>query len=164
MNNKIESFKAVMGNYPTGVTVVTAYNEANEPMGMTVNSFASVSLDPLLILWSIDKNAGSYEDFLKVDRFSVNILAADQSDICQLFASRVADRFSQCEWKKSDLDLPVLHDSLATLQCKVYKKVEAGDHTIMIGEVLDIQNNEKDPLLYHKRTFGPVPETFYSKA
>ncbi|MDS9473236.1 flavin reductase family protein [Sporosarcina pasteurii] len=164
MDNKIESFKSVMGNYPTGVTVVTAFNEQNEPMGLTVNSFASVSLDPLLILWSIDKNAGSYEDFLKVERFSVNILASDQGDICQLFASRVADRFAQCEWEKSELSLPVLKDSLATLQCKVHQKVEAGDHTIMIGEVVDIQNNEKDPLLYHKRTFGQIPKTFYPQS
>lgn len=164
MDNKIESFKSVMGNYPTGVTVVTAFNEQNEPMGLTVNSFASVSLDPLLILWSIDKNAGSYEDFLKVERFSVNILASDQGDICQLFASRVADRFAQYEWEKSELSLPVLKDSLATLQCKVHQKVEAGDHTIMIGEVVDIQNNEKDPLLYHKRTFGQIPKTFYPQS
>ncbi|AOV06739.1 flavin reductase family protein [Sporosarcina ureilytica] len=164
MDNKIESFKSVMGNYPTGVTVVTAFNEQNEPMGLTVNSFASVSLDPLLILWSIDKNAGSYDDFLKVERFSVNILAADQGDICQLFASRVADRFAQCEWEKSELSLPVLKDSLATLQCKVHQKVEAGDHTIMIGEVVDIQNNDKNPLLYHKRTFGQIPETFYPQS
>lgn len=164
MDNKIESFKSVMGNYPTGVTVVTAFNEENEPMGLTVNSFASVSLDPLLILWSIDKNAGSYEEFMKVEQFSVNILASDQGDLCQLFASRVSDRFAQCDWEKSNLNLPVLNDSLATIQCKVYKRVEAGDHTIMIGEVLDIKNNEKNPLLYHKRTFGQIPETFYPQS
>ena len=156
MDNKIESFRKAMGSYPTGVTVVTAYNEDNEPMGLTVNSFASVSLDPLLILWSIDKRVSSYDAFLKVDHFSVNILASDQGDLCNLFASRVPDRFGQCDWEKSELALPVLKDTLATLQCKVYNKVEAGDHTIMIGEVLDIQNSDKEPLLYHKRTLGHV--------
>lgn len=164
MENKIESFKKALGNYPTGVTVVTAYNENNEPMGLTVNSFASVSLDPLLILWSIDKRVGTYDEFLKVDRFSVNILASDQAELCNLFASRVPDRFGQCEWEKSSLDLPVLKDTLATLQCKVHNRVEAGDHTIMIGEVLEIDNSDKTPLLYHNRTIGAIPETFYTKA
>ncbi len=164
MDTQIENFKKAMGSYPTGVTVVTAYNEENEPMGLTVNSFASVSLDPLLILWSIDKRVSSYDAFLKVDRFSVNILASDQSDLCNLFASRVPDRFGQCDWEKSELALPVLKDTLATLQCKVHKQVKAGDHTIMIGEVLDIQNSDREPLLYHKRTFGPIPESFYEES
>lgn len=158
---KIERFKQAMGSYPTGVTVVTALNEQNKPMGLTVNSFASVSLDPLLILWSIDNRVSTYKDFLKTDKFAVNILASDQSDLCTLFASRVDDRFGQCDWKESDLNLPVLSDALAVLQCKVFKKVDAGDHTIMIGEVIDIHNEEKEPLLYHRRKFGPIPAEFY---
>lgn len=164
MENKIENFKKALGNYPTGVTVVTAYNEQNEPMGLTVNSFASVSLDPLLILWSIDKRVSTYDAFLQVDRFSVNILAEDQVALCNLFASHVPDRFGQCEWEKSSLELPVLKNTLATLQCKVHNRVEAGDHMIMIGEVLDIDNSDKAPLLYHNRTIGAIPETFYTKA
>ncbi|WP_391207103.1 flavin reductase family protein [Psychrobacillus sp. L4] len=166
MENKIEQiemFKAAMGNYPTGVTVVTAFNQEGKPMGMTVNSFASVSLEPLLILWSIDKRVYSYDDFLKVDKFTVNILAADQGDLCTLFSSKVEDRFSQCDWKKSELNLPVLSDSLAVLQCKVFKQIEAGDHTVLIGEVLDIQNESKEPLLYHRRTIGAIPEEFYNR-
>lgn len=164
MENKLDqvaSFKAAMGNYPTGVTVVTAYNSDGNPMGLTVNSFASVSLEPLLILWSIDKRVYSYEEFLKVDKFTVNILAADQGDICNLFASKVEDRFAECEWYKSELHLPVLSNSLATLECKVFNKVEAGDHTIMIGEVLHIQNATKEPLLYHRRNIGAIPTDFY---
>ncbi|WP_172373626.1 flavin reductase family protein [Sporosarcina jiandibaonis] len=150
-----------MGSYPTGVTVVTAFDENDKPMGLTVNSFASVSLEPLLILWSINKGAGSYQDFLKVEKFAVNILASDQADLCTLFSSKVEDRFGECDWKKSELNLPILSDSLAALQCKVFKKVDAGDHTIMIGEVLDIHNEEKEPLLYHRRTIGAIPEEFY---
>ena len=158
---KIADFKQAMGNYPTGVTVVTAFDENNKPMGLTVNSFASVSIDPLLILWSIDDAAGSYDDFQKVDKFAVNILASDQADLCNLFSSRVEDRFAECEWKKSELNLPVLDGALAVLQCKVFKKVDAGDHTIMIGEVLNIHNEEKEPLLYHRRKIGGIPEEFY---
>jgi flavin reductase (DIM6/NTAB) family NADH-FMN oxidoreductase RutF len=159
--DQIDRFKQAMGNYPTGVTVVTAFDENDKPMGLTVNSFASVSLEPLLVLWSINNGAGSYKDFLKTEKFAVNILASDQEDLCTLFSSRVEDRFGDCDWKKSELDLPILSDSLAVLQCKVFKKVDAGDHTIMIGEVLDIHNEEKEPLLYHRRTIGAIPETFY---
>ncbi|MEK4484460.1 flavin reductase family protein [Psychrobacillus sp. FSL H8-0484] len=164
MENKIEqvaSFKAAMGNYPTGVTVVTAFNQEGKPMGLTVNSFASVSLEPLLILWSIDKRVYSYEEFFKVDKFTVNILAADQGDLCTLFSSKIEDRFSKCVWIKSELDLPVLAGTLATLQCKVFSRIDAGDHTTIIGEVVNIQNEDKEPLLYHRRTIGAIPEEFY---
>ena len=106
---KIERFKKALGNYPTGVTVVTAFDQNGKPMGLTVNSFASVSLDHLLlILWSIDKRVSTYEEFIKTDKFSVNILAADQSDLCTLFSSKVADRFSQCDWNESENNLPIL--------------------------------------------------------
>ncbi|QFF97766.1 flavin reductase [Psychrobacillus glaciei] len=159
---QIEIFKAAMGNYPTGVTVVTAFNQEGKPMGMTVNSFTSVSLDPLLILWSIDKRVYAYNDFLKADKFTVNILAADQGVLCTLFSSKVEDRFSQCDWKTSELNLPVLSGSLAVLQCKVHKQIEAGDHTVLIGEVLDIQNDSKEPLLYHRRNIGAISDAFYN--
>jgi len=159
---QITRFRQAMGNYPTGVTVVTAFDENQKPMGLTVNSFASVSLEPLLILWSIDKRVTSFDSFLKVDKFTVNILAADQEKLCTLFSSKVDDRFGKCDWKESELNLPVLSNTLATLQCKVFQQVEAGDHIIMIGEVLDIQNTSKEPLLYHNRTLGEIPKEFYN--
>ncbi len=159
---QVARFKEAMGNYPTGVTVVTALDENNKPMGMTVNSFASVSLEPLLILWSIDKRSHSYQSFLNAEKFSVNILGADQSELCTLFSSKVEDRFSQCDWKESDLNLPVLTNSLSVLQCKTVQQVEAGDHMILIGEVLKIQNENKEPLLYHRRKVGGIPEEFYN--
>lgn len=162
MENKIDQFKTAMGNYPTGVTVITTYNRAGEPIGLTVNSFASVSLEPTLILWSIDSRVSSYDEFMTVDRFAVNILAADQGDVCKTFASRIEDRFGQVQWEKSALELPILQDTLATLECKIHTRVDAGDHTTIIGEILDITNRDKKPLLYHKRHFGEIPETFYA--
>ncbi len=161
-NEQVIKYRQVMGNYPTGVTVVTALNDSEQPIGLTVNSFASVSLDPLLILWSIDKNVGTYEEFLKTDRFAVNILASHQGDLCTLFATRGEDRFAKCEWEQSALNLPVLSNTLAVLQCKTYRQVDAGDHMILIGEVVDIQNADKEPLLYHQRKFGEIPKSFYN--
>ena len=83
---QIDRFKQAMGNYPTGVTVVTAFDDNNKPMGLTVTSFASVSLDPLLILWSINDGAGSYNDFLHSEKFAVNILTSDHAVLCTLFS------------------------------------------------------------------------------
>ena len=154
-------FKKALGNYPTGVTVVTTFDKQNNPIGLTVNSFASVSLDPLLILWSIDKKSSSYPVFLEVEKFAVNILAEDQARICNLFASKVENRFSQCKWEESERQLPLIANSLSRLECKVVEKIEAGDHIIFIGEVLHIHNEDKDPLLYHRRSVGAIPASFY---
>lgn len=153
---QISLFKEVMSNYPTGVSVITTYDTEQQPVGLTVNSFSSVSLNPLLILWSIDKNSTSYETFLQTGNFSVNILAADQTELCKLFATQHVNRFAQCEWRHSTGNLPVLSDPAAILQCEVYEKIEAGDHTIIIGQVFDIINNDVEPLLYHKRGFKNI--------
>lgn len=156
-----EAFKKAMGNYPTGVTVVTTFNNQREPVGLTVNSFASVSLDPLLILWSIDKKSSSYQVFLEAEKFAVNILADDQADLCTIFSSKIEDRFSQCDWRESDRELPLLDHALSQLECQTVNKIHAGDHVILIGKVLHIHNENKEPLLYHRRNLGPIPSDFY---
>nr|WP_077620311.1 flavin reductase family protein [Bacillus sinesaloumensis] len=158
---KVQTFKDVMGNYPTGVTVVTTTDENGVPLGLTVNSFASVSLDPLLILWSIDKRVSTYDIFTKTDKFAVHVLAGDQADICALFASKGTDRFGNCEWEMSDNNLPILKGAAGVLHCKTIKTVEAGDHMILIGEVVKVENDSKPPLLYHNRKFDRIPDEFY---
>ncbi|WP_066255827.1 flavin reductase family protein [Neobacillus drentensis] len=160
--NQQNLFKEVMGNYPTGVTIVTTCDEDGNPVGLTVNSFASVSLDPLLILWSIDHRVSSLNAFKMADGFVVHVLAGDQQKLCQLFASRNSDRFSSCNWSLSSQNLPILENTFAVLECKKYKQVEAGDHTILIGEVTNITVHEKEPMLYHRRHFGPIPAEFHS--
>lgn len=156
-------FKEVMGNYPTGVTVCTTTDEHGNPLGLTVNSFASVSIDPLLILWSIDKGVSSYEPFVKAGRFAVNILAEDQGDICLLFATKGTDRFNNCEWTMSQNKLPIIAGTAGVMECETYQTIDAGDHTIFIGKVVGIKNNNKQPLMYHKRKFGSIPEQFYQQ-
>ncbi|MFC4354032.1 flavin reductase family protein [Chryseomicrobium palamuruense] len=160
----VSQFKQALGNYPTGVTVVTANDPQGNPIGMTVNSFASVSIDPLLILWSIDRNAYHFDAFTQAKTFNVNILAADQSDVCMLFASRVEDRFGKCEWHNGTNGVAVLKNVASQLECNVYNTVDAGDHIILIGEVTSIVNEEKEPLLYHKRLFGKIPDAFYQQS
>jgi flavin reductase (DIM6/NTAB) family NADH-FMN oxidoreductase RutF len=155
------TFKSVMGNYPTGVTVVTTIDKDGTPVGLTVNSFASVSLDPTLVLWSIDHKVSTLDIFTGADKFAIHTLAGDQGDICSLFASKGVDRFANCDWSLSEHGLPIISGAYAVLQCKSFKQIEAGDHTILIGEVIDIHHEDKEPLLYHKRKFGSIPEEFY---
>ena len=156
-------FKKALGNYPTGVTVITTFDRNNKPVGLTANSFASVSIDPLLILWSLDKNSSLYDPFIQTSKFAINILADDQENLCTLFASKVPDRFGQCVWEESAQQLPVFPGALSQLECEVYNKIDAGDHIIFIGKVIHITNEDKNPLLYHKRNFGAIPEEFYKK-
>lgn len=154
-------FKEVMGNYPTGVTVVTSTSKEGEPVGLTVNSFASVSLDPMLILWSIDHDVSSLEEFKNASGFVVHILAGDQQELCKTFASK-KDRFQYTDWSLSKYSFPILTNTFSVIQCNTFKQVEAGDHTILIGEVVDIQiDRNKEPMMYHRRKFGPIPSEFY---
>lgn len=147
-------FKEIMGSYPTGVTVVTTTDKDNNPFGLTVNSFASVSLDPLLVLWSIIKGSGSYEVFKKADRFAINILAGDQEQVCWDFAGRAEDRFKKNDWKMSTNNIPIIGNTFAVFECEKFQTIEAGDHDILIGKVIDLQKNEKEPMLYYQRNVG----------
>ena len=159
--DKQATFKSIMGNYPTGVCVITSTTNEGVPVGLTVNSFASVSLDPTLILWSIDKRVSTYEVFNNMKNFVVHILGSEQASICSLFATKDVDRFSQCKWEMSTNNQPIISDCAAILECQTFQTVDAGDHLIIIGEVTNLQNNEKNPLMYHRRKFGPIPEQFY---
>jgi flavin reductase (DIM6/NTAB) family NADH-FMN oxidoreductase RutF len=160
---KQQLFKEAMGNYPTGVTIITAVTEDGSPVGLTVNSFASVSLDPLLVLWSIDHKVSSIDAFVNGGKFAIHILAGDQQQLCKDFSSKNVDRFSTCEWNYSENHLPVIENTFAVLECKTHQTIVAGDHTILIGQVINIQvNSEKDPMLYHRRHFSSIPPEFYA--
>lgn len=160
---RVAMFKKALGNYPTGISVVTAIDENNEPIGLTVNSFASVSIDPLLVLWSIDQSVTTYDTFRKIDKFAINILAANQRELAVLFSTKEEERFDNCEWTLSESGLPLLTDAMATLECDTFKTVEVGDHTTLFGHVKQVDATEKAPLLYHRRHIGPFPEEFYNK-
>ncbi|MFA8438571.1 flavin reductase family protein [Pueribacillus sp. YX66] len=152
-------YREIMGSYPTGVTIITTLDVNNKPVGLTVNSFASVSLDPLMILWCIDKNSGSIETFKITNKFAVNILAGNQKEACWVFASRnETDRFAKVNWELSSNDLPILNDVFGVLECKKVDEIDAGDHMILIGEVINLQKNDTDPMLYFRRKVGSIRE------
>jgi flavin reductase (DIM6/NTAB) family NADH-FMN oxidoreductase RutF len=162
ISEKQALFKQALGNYPTGVTIITTTTEEGTPVGLTVNSFASVSLDPLMVLWSIDHKVSSLETFKNRGKFAIHILAGEQQELCSTFASKNVDRFSKCNWSLSERELPIIEGVFAVLECETHQAVEAGDHTILIGNVMNISIDEsKDPMLYHRRKFGPIPSSFY---
>lgn len=142
------SLKKSLGMFSTGVAVVTTIDEKNNPVGMTVNSFASVSLNPPLVLWSIDKKQPSYNIFLNADGYAVNILTKKQNDLCLNFSSPVEDKFKNVKWCLSDNGYPIIHDTLAWFDCVKWNYYNGGDHQILVGEVKSHYHSENEPLLY----------------
>jgi flavin reductase (DIM6/NTAB) family NADH-FMN oxidoreductase RutF len=141
-------FRDGLGCYPTGVTVVTTRDAHGQPRGFTANSFTSVSLDPPLISVCLAKTAHSHAVFSAAAAFAIHILSEAQKPISSLFASKVADKFEQCQWRDGHGGVPLIQDSLATFECKTWQLVDAGDHTILIGKVVGLEHSPGRPLGY----------------
>ena len=141
-------YRKSLGMFSTGITVVTTLDEENNPIGMTVNSFASVSLDPPLVLWSIDKKQPSYKTFLNSKGYAVNILSKKQLELCNHFSSPLENKFQSLEWKLSSNGFPLLSNSLAWFDCTTWERYSGGDHKILVARVNSYDSIEADPLTY----------------
>lgn len=150
------AFRRALGNFATGVTVVTAADASGRKVGVTANSFNSVSLDPPLVLWSIDKRSNSHEVFEQASHFAVNVLAADQIDLSNNFARSKEDRFAEIEFEPGEGGSPVFADCSARFHCEKYQQVDGGDHWIMIGKVVAFDDFGRSPLLYHQGAYSMV--------
>ncbi|OLS60710.1 p-hydroxyphenylacetate 3-hydroxylase reductase component [Pseudomonas putida] len=150
------AFRRALGNFATGVTVVTADDGRGNKVGVTANSFNSVSLDPPLILWSLDKRSSSLATFDAASHFAVNILAADQIDLSNNFAKPRDDRFGGIAHQAGAGGAPILSDCSANFQCEKYQMVDGGDHWIMIGKVVAFEDCGRSPLLYHQGAYSMV--------
>ena len=148
-----DRLRSAFGSYVTGVTVVTARTEGGEPVGFTANSFTSVSLDPALLLICIGKNLSSYQVFSTTNSFAVNILGSDQKLLAQRFAKFKGNRFEDLNWQYSELDSPLLEDSCAWFDCTVFKRVEAGDHDVLIGQIHNFSDHGENGLGYFRHEF-----------
>ena len=158
IENQVDTraFRRALGNLATGVTVVTAADASGRKVGVTANSFNSVSLDPPLILWSIDKRSTSHAVFEAATHFAVNVLAADQIDLSNNFARPREDRFAEIEYQAGAGGAPVLADCSARFECEKYQQVDGGDHWIMIGKVVAFDDCGRSPLLYHQGAYSMV--------
>lgn len=141
-------YKNTLGLFSTGITVVTTINEYKKPIGMTVNSFASVSLKPALVLWSIDKNQPSYNSFINSKGYVVNILNKNQIDLCYIFSNPSENKFKNIEWEYSKNGFPLLSNSLAWFDCMPWANYPGGDHEILVGKVSSYDQNKSEPLTY----------------
>ena len=129
------AFRNALGRFTTGVTVVTA--QTNEgPIGITVNSFSSVSLDPPLVLWAPDKNSSRYEAFMNAKNYAIHVLANDQKSICDGFV-RSKTAFDDLDYEIDSHGIPLIAGCLAVFKCESFKQVDAGDHSIVIGKVIE---------------------------
>lgn len=149
------ALRRAMGRFATGVAVVTALDGAGQPVGITVNSLTSVSLDPPLLLWSIDRRSTSWPTFRDSASFAVNVLASDGGALCRRFSRRESDRFAGVQWRRGPLGLPLLHGSLSQLACRVWARYPGGDHEIIVGEVLSAEGRDGEPLLFHQGRLAP---------
>ena len=143
-----------LGSFATGVTIITTLGKNGQKVGMTANSFNSVSLTPPLILWSIGKSTNCFEDFMAAEAFAVHVLAEDQQDLSNRFATTGIDRFAELECTKGFLGSPILPHYSACFQCKMSHQYEGGDHIIMLGEVIEFNDNQHQPLLFHRGNYN----------
>jgi flavin reductase (DIM6/NTAB) family NADH-FMN oxidoreductase RutF len=146
-------FLRACAQFATGIAVTTVLDYSGAPVGMTVNSFTSVSLTPPLVLVCIDHKARILDSLRMSEFFAINILREDQQSLSMRFARPVEDRFDAVEWFPGETGMPLIPGALATMECTVFQRVEAGDHTIVIGEVVSAIRHEGRPLLYFSSSY-----------
>ena len=152
-------FRNAMGRFATGVTIVTCLDASGQPVGLTANSFNSLSLDPPLLLWSLRSASPSMAAFEAAPRFAVNVLTESQVELSRRFASRSEDRFADLAWALGDHGAPVLSGCAAVFECELLSHQIAGDHRLFIGRVLACTESPLPPLLFqagHYRLLGEV--------
>ena len=147
-------FRVSLGMFATGVTIVTARTSEGDMVGLTANSFNSVSLDPPLVLWSLARAAGSLPSFSAGSHYAINILAADQRDLAERFARKGADRWSGVAFTEGAGGAPLLSGAAASFECFNRSRYEEGDHVIFVGEVERCAHRlGASPLLFHGGQF-----------
>ncbi|MEK0083256.1 flavin reductase family protein [Benzoatithermus flavus] len=154
------ALRACLGCFATGVTIVTALGARGQLLGVTANSFNAVSLDPPLVLFSLDRRAYSLWDFLSTGHFAVNVLAAEQADLSARFARAREDKWSGVSWSVWDHGCPILDGCHASFECSIAYTHAGGDHVIFVGQVRRMaMDPEKAPLLYYRgryRSLAPL--------
>lgn len=142
-------FRRALGQFATGVTVVTARASDGRRVGMTVNSFSSVSLDPPLILWSLARQAPSFTDFSNATHFAVNILESKQHHLSRQFSTPLPDKYAGVDFVEGKAGVPILNGVIAQFVCRKVKQYDGGDHVIFVGEVEEYKYGEGEPLVFH---------------
>ncbi|RCW70371.1 flavin reductase [Pseudorhodoferax soli] len=154
-------FRQLLGCFPTGVAVITTTTADGKPVGLTCNSFSSVSLEPPLVLFSLRKASSLLGSFVAAERFAINILSQSQDALSGRFASsKIADKFEGVDWAPGPLGTPLIDDCLASFECRVHARHEAGDHDIFIGEVRHMGTGSSEhALVFYKGAYMMLAES-----
>ena len=155
--DEIVSLRSTLGQFPTGVAIVTALTENHQPVGMTINSFNSISLTPALVSWCIDHQAASYETFTSAANFVVTVLAEGQMELAQRFATRGTNKFRGIEVVGNDA--PIIPHGCAWFKCETYRSISLGDHTMLVGKVIEFAKTPIQPLVFRGGRFQQLVET-----
>lgn len=142
--------RRIMGHFATGVTVITTISKTGQPLGLTANAFTSVSLEPPLLLISVDKKAESYSSFEESKVFTVNILSDSQESLSRRFAVSGGNKFDGVGYRGGANGAAILNDALAFIECRLYATFDGGDHTLYLGEVQEAETREGKPLLFYR--------------
>jgi len=151
-----QAFRDAMSAFPSGVTIVSTTDDAGRHWGFTASAFSSVSMDPPLVLVCIANTADSHPTFVKAQRYAINILAKGQQEVAMHFARKGVDKFGPHAFRYGLNDIPhppVLPGSRASLVCKAHDVYTAGDHTVLIGAIEDVELADVEPLVYYGRGF-----------
>jgi len=147
------AFRDTLGQYPSGITVISGLTGERVPIGFTCQSFFSVSIDPPLVSFCVGVDSTTYPKIREIGRFTVNVLAGDQHEVANQFARRGTDKWAGIEWSTSPNGSPIIADTVMWLDCALHAEHAAGDHVIVIGRVLGMSSPEfhsREPLLYFR--------------
>ncbi len=150
-------FRNAVGSFATGVCVIGVNPEGEAPFAMTVNSFSSVSLDPALVLWSLQNDSECYEAFEKTEKFSVNVLANDHQHMSNNYAKKDDHILADEHYRLGELGTPIIRGAVSSFECRVWARYPGGDHVILVGQVQEMEvNANKSPLLFHGGKYGEL--------
>jgi flavin reductase (DIM6/NTAB) family NADH-FMN oxidoreductase RutF len=149
-----QAMRAALGLFATGVTIVTTRALDGTLVGLTANSFNSVSLTPPLVLWSLGLKSGALQTFLQAKHYAIHVLSVEQQALAERFASKSEDRFAELDFKNGHGDVPIIPGCAAVFECTSRSQYHEGDHVILVGEVIACQHDAtRSPLLFHGGKF-----------
>jgi 3-hydroxy-9,10-secoandrosta-1,3,5(10)-triene-9,17-dione monooxygenase reductase component len=158
----LTEFRRALSCFATGVAVVTTVDADGVPAGITISSFNSVSLDPPLVLWSVAIDSYSYEAFINAEYFAVNVLTVDQQELSTRFAQRGHDKFEGMNFREGVHGVPIFPEYAACFECRTEHIYDGGDHKIIVGRVVRLEDRESDPLIFYRGRYlkkgGTYPE------
>jgi 4-hydroxyphenylacetate 3-hydroxylase, reductase component len=154
VDEKSMALRRAFGKFATGVAVATSTDPSGAPIGLTINSFSSVSLDPPLVLWSLVTKSPNLDVFRNSSHFAINMLASNQREISDTFARPAEDRFASVDWHRGIANLPVIKGTIATFECRRTMTIEAGDHVVFFGAVEECEQCDLEPLLFFSGKYG----------